>query len=134
MVDKEFIRKMKRESLEQKKIKYNDSGFGDKYRSSVLFDDTVVNEGGWYCGRKWMTAKQLDRAETRWVKHSYTTGEAQPDFEGWIAHQCGGCRWFAALDCDYGICCNETSPNDGRITFEHGGCIAHSDYEGEAGL
>ena len=40
--------------------------------------------------------------------------------------QCGGCRWYAAIDGDYGFCFNQDSPNEGRITFEHGGCIYHS--------
>lgn len=116
------------------------------YRSFVLFDGTVVSEGGWLIGRKWMTAEYMKKAETRWVNHSYTTRaddylklkfsvevdiealreiDREYDLSAGCA-QCGGCRWFAALDADYGVCCNEESPNDGRITFEHGGCIQHS--------
>lgn len=40
--------------------------------------------------------------------------------------QCGGCAWFAATGSDYGICANPASPLDGSITFEHGGCYAHT--------
>ncbi len=126
--DREYIREVKRADLKKHKIIYNK--FGDEtYRSSKLFDDTTVTEGGWYWGRKWMTAKFIIAAENRWVQHSYETGKEQPDYKDWIAHQCGGCRYFAALDLDYGICCDEYSTNDGRVTFEHGGCIKHSDFE-----
>ncbi|KKM64605.1 hypothetical protein LCGC14_1499800 [marine sediment metagenome] len=107
--------------------------FGDETtRTFVLFDDTKVSEGGWYYGRAWMTAAFLAAAEKRWVANCYKTGQDQPEEDGskaypdWIPHQCGGCRWFAALDLDYGVCCQESSPNDGRITFEHGGCHQHS--------
>jgi hypothetical protein len=30
---------------------------------------------------------------------------------------------------DYGICANPSSPLDGSITFEHGGCEKHSEIE-----
>lgn len=102
------------------------------YRSFVIFDATGVAEGGWYNGRKWMTAKYLRACVARWVQRSFDTGKEQPDYDiinSWTPHQCGGCRWFAALDADYGFCCNEVSPNEGRITFEHGGCKEHSYYE-----
>ena len=132
---KEFAEICKRLDKERgrDKIKYNLDG-DDRYRSFVIFDDTVVNEGGWYGGRKWMTAKYLKACVNRWVKRSYETGEQEPDCElgkwgKWIPHQCGGCRWFAALDLDYGFCCNLDSQNEGRVTFEHGGCKEHSDYE-----
>ena len=130
--DKEWLKRIRKEHLAHHKITYNRSLDGETYKTSKLFGDTEISEGGWYCGRRWMTAKFLDSAETRWVRHSYQTGEEEPDFDTkymWIPHQCGGCRYFAALDSDYGICCNEFSPNDGRITFEHGGCIKHSDLE-----
>lgn len=122
----EYIPKDKRHIL------FDDDGFGGKKRSFVIFDDTVVNEGGWYEGRKWMTAKYLNDCVKRWVGRSYETGRQEPDIDpkypDWIPHQCGGCRWFAALDLDYGFCCNGKSPNEGRITFEHGGCKEHSIY------
>ena len=121
----EITRRLDKEAGRDK-IKYNLHG-DDRYRSFVIFDDTVVNEGGWYGGGKWMTAKYLKACVARWVKRSYDTGKLEPDCkDGWIPHQCGGCRWFAALDLDYGFCCNLDSPNEGRITFEHGGCIKHS--------
>ena len=95
-----------------------------------IFDDTEVWRGGWYEG-KWMTAKYLKECVGRWVTRSYETGKQEPDckepYKDWIPHQCGGCYWFAALDSDYGFCCNLKSPNEGRITFEHGGCTEHSD-------
>ncbi len=113
---------------EKRKIEYINCWI-DKYRRYKIFDDTIVNEGGWYSGRKWMTAKYLDESVNRWVANSFTTGLLEPDCKDhWIPHQCGGCRWFAALDMDYGICCNKESANDGKITFEHGGCVKHSDY------
>ena len=128
------------------RIKYHHVGDPDSgYRSFVIFDGTEISEGGWLIGRKWMTAKYLKSCEARWVKSSYDTRldeflkgnlpataeneklkEIYKDYGDGGAIQCGGCRWFAALDCDYGFCCNEKSPNEGRITFEHGGCIQHS--------
>jgi len=129
------------------KIKHHNVGDSDfSYRSFVLFDGTEVSEGGCLIGRKWMTAKIMKSAETRWVKHSYTTRadtylkqrfSVEVDIKKLKeidrlydlsagCGQCGGCSWFAALDADYGICCNKESSNDGRITFEHGGCIQHS--------
>jgi len=132
-------------SGKQRKVAIADYGGGEKYHSFVLFDDTVVGEGGWLQGR-WMIAKQLLEAENRWVAHSYDTRadnilkttDLSPEFKDKLKQiddkydltagvaQCGGCKWFAALDCDYGMCCNEESLNDGRLTFEHGGCIKHS--------
>jgi len=94
-----------------------------------IFDYTQVSRGGWYCGKKWMPRKYFKECIARWVANSYKTAEAQPDYTGWIAHQCGGCYWFAALDLDYGMCCCVDSPNDGRATFEHGGCVEHSDLK-----
>jgi len=129
---KELAEISKRLDKERGKDKIKRHNIGDPdftYRSFVLFDGTEVSEGGWYYGRKWMTAKYLNACVDRWVNHSFATGKEQPDYNGWIAHQCGGCRWFAALDDDYGFCFNLKSLNEGRITFEHGGCKEHSDLE-----
>ena len=126
--NRQFIKECKKQDLKKHHIVYSKDFFNETYRTSILFDDTPITEGGWFYGRKWMTAKSLVEAENRWVKQCYQTGEEQPDYDDWIAHQCGGCRWFAALDSDWGICCNKLSPNDGRVTFEHGGCIKHSDF------
>ncbi len=128
------------------RIKYHDVGDPDfSYRTFVLFGGTEVSEGGWMIGRKWMTAKFMNDAETRWVKQSYKTRadnvlkdnaipqelrqklqeiDREYDLSAGCV-QCGGCRWYAAIDGDYGFCCNLDSPNEGRITFEHGGCIRH---------
>ncbi len=126
--------------------------FIGRIRCFILFDDTLVSEGGW-CGRKWMSAKLLLEAEKRWVIQSYKTQagnilknlksikQLPSEFRSHLvglkrldddydlsagAGQCGGCSWLAAFDADYGMCCNEKSPNDGRVVFEHGGCIFHS--------
>jgi len=127
--NREFIKQCKGEDLKKHHVVYHKDVDDETYRTSILFDDTPISEGGWFYGRKWMTAKSLVKAEKRWVKRCYQTGKEQPDYDNWIAHQCGGCRWFAALDSDWGICCNESSPNDGRVVFEHGGCINHSDLD-----
>ncbi len=126
---RDLVQQWKKEDLLKHRIIYQNSVFG-KVRISHLFSEEIeISEGGWYNARKWMTAQELVDAETRWVKGSYETGKEQPDYKDWIAHQCGGCRTFAALDSDYGICCNKASPNDGKIVFEHGGCKEHSDFE-----
>lgn len=146
---KEFAEISKRLDKEagRDKVKYHSEGDSDfNYRSFVLFDGTEVTQGGWLIGRKWMTAKLMKDAESRWVAHSYKTRADNimkikglpPDVLERLVEidreydlsagcgQCGGCRWFAALDADYGMCCNKEGLNDGRITFEHGGCIQHS--------
>lgn len=131
-----FIEQCKKASLKKHLIVYNKDWAGETYRTSILFDDTPISEGGWFYGRKWMTGKSLVEAENRWVAQCYATGEHEPDYDTrneWIPHQCGGCRWFAALDSDWGICCNKHSPNDGRATFEHGGCANHSDLTSQNG-
>ncbi len=91
--------------------------------------DTVwLSEGGWL-GRSWMTTRELEAAKERWIKASYrASGKA---FEERLAHeggwiQCGGCRFFAAFDGDFGLCGNPASSMDGHVTFEHGGCENHS--------
>lgn len=149
---KEFREEMKQRDKEEHKDKLTFHKFPNdpegNYKSFVIFDDTEVTEGGWLQG-KWMTAKEMRNAESRWVKHSYKTRadehlkgkfyteiqgipisklkeiDADYDLSAGVA-QCGGCRFFAALDGDYGMCCNESSENDGRVTFEHGGCVQHS--------
>ncbi len=98
-----------------------------RVRYKHLFDQMRVSNEN-YNG-KWLSQKELHASEDRWVKRCYKTGEAQLDYKNWIAHQCEWCRWFAYFenDDDYGACCNESSPNDGCVVFEHGGCIKHSD-------
>ena len=129
------------------KIKHNNVGDSDfSYRSFVIFGGTGVTEGGWMIGRKWMTAKHMSGLVHKWVMQSFATRAdtylkkefstevdieklKQIDQEYDLSAgcgQCGGCRWFAAIDGDYGFCFNQNSPNEGRITFEHGGCIQHS--------
>ena len=128
-----------------RRIMKEDGFGGGKVRSFILFDGTIVSEGGW-CGQRWMNCKELLSAEDRWVNHSYNTRadklgikDIPPEFNAEQLKefdrvydltdgcaQCGGCRWFAAFDADYGVCCNNKSPNDGRVVFEHGGCIYHS--------
>ena len=84
-----------------------------------------VSEGGWLIGRRWMSTRELEQALERWVRHSYSTALPEAVTEGG-AYQCGGCRFFGALDGDYGLCCNPASAEDGRVVFEHGGCPKHS--------
>lgn len=79
----------------------------------------IVTRGGWYYG-KWLTPTERAAAEKRWAARSYRRRTDE-------SLQCGGCRFFAALGLDYGICANPDSPLDGNITFEHGGCRAHSE-------
>jgi len=100
----------------------------DGCRVSKLFGATYISEGGWI-GRRWMTTKELRAAINRWVRHSYDTGKLQPNYDGWIEYQCGGCRFLGAFDGNYGVCCNPDGPNDGRIVSEHGGCVEHSALE-----
>jgi len=123
------------------KVRYH-----SEHRSFVIFGGTEVTEGGWMIGRKWMTAKYMSGLVHKWVKQSYATRadnhldnqqipeeirsklkiiDSKYDLSAGCG-QCGGCSWYTAIDGDYGFCFNEQSPNEGRITFEHGGCIEHS--------
>lgn len=77
-----------------------------------------VERGGWYEGR-WLTKAEAAAAQHRWADRSFKT---LPDG----TFQCGGCKFFAALGGDYGLCWNSKSEHDGRVTFEHGGCSEHS--------
>ena len=90
----------------------------------------LVSMGGW--ARSWQTTKQLQDARERWTGESYNhDGKAfynERENVGGVI-QCGGCKWFAAFDADYGLCCNAESWFDGRVTFEHGGCASHSNIE-----
>ncbi len=90
-----------------------------------VFDNLEVRRGGWYEG-KWLTLKEIQSARTRWLEKSYKTGLESGHY---IPHQCGGCKYFGAINADYGLCFNQDSPQDGLICFEHGGCLKHSDYE-----
>jgi hypothetical protein len=118
--------------MKEKKWWYEDSMFeGEKIRCAKLAQADVM-QGGWYHGRKWLTNKAIDKAEERWANRSYEAGRQEPDYDkkgeyDWIPHQCGGCKFMAALGGDFGICWNQNSPMDGCIIFEHGGCVKHSE-------
>ena len=72
--------------------------------------------------RPWLSDDELRAAEARWTKRSYR-------YRVDDGFQCGGCRFFAATGADFGICANPDGPLDGSITFEHGGCRAHSERD-----
>lgn len=72
------------------------------------------------------TPEEIEAAQKRWAKRSYSTAVRDPNDPQYIPQQCGGCKFFAATGADYGICWNEQSPQDGCICFEHGGCAFHS--------
>lgn len=117
-------RQVSREYEKRYNIRWLDSIFGDgKYREGYLAGMTV-SEGGWYGDRPWLTKALALRAEHRWYERD--RAQAPKDDEDWVPHQCGGCKFFGALNADWGICWNETSPLDGHVVFEHVGCAAHS--------
>lgn len=139
----EISRKLDKERGKDKTAYHKINGESG-YRTYVIFDGTEISEGGWPLGRKWMTAKFMNHIVDKWVAQSYSTrvdtlykkGLLPKDFieplrqQGMLEYtagdgQCGGCRWYADIDGDYGFCFNQDSPNEGRITFEHGGCIQH---------
>ena len=92
----------------------------NSFREIDLLDGLTVSEGGWNYSKTWMTRADAQAALSRWARKSYETRGDDDEF------QCGGCKFVAAIDTDYGICWNPASPNDGRIVFEHGGCHQHS--------
>lgn len=104
---------------------------GGSIRVLDLFDGLTVSEGGWYYGKKWMQRADAEAARRRWwlrglaeaPKVPFGSGRNAPE---WVEHQCGGCKFFAALDADWGICWNAESPQDGRLVFEHNGCAEHT--------
>lgn len=83
--------------------------------------------GGWAVDTSPPSPEQIAAAEDRWAMRSYR--DDSTDTDDWISHQCGGCRFFAAAGADYGVCWNEKSPLDGCVTFEHGGCVEHSERD-----
>ena len=104
-------------------------GWMDTEHDPPEYDTRVfVDQAGW--SAHWITTKEVLASLARWAHNSYQTAlkEAETDGGG---YQCGGCRYFAALDNDYGLCCNPLSVNDGRVTFEHGGCDKPSMLEEE---
>src|SRR5690606_27761003 len=83
-----------------------------------------VSSGGWAGAERlseWMTKAEIEAAEKRALERCYATNTDTDE----MTRQCGGCRWFAALNGDWGFCLNEASPHDGRAVFEHGGCPQH---------
>ena len=81
-----------------------------------------------------MNPKLLKRIEKRWFRRAYgfradktASEEAKKRLFAYDLQtfQCGGCKFFASWQ-DFGLCCNLTSPMDGRITVEHAGCYEHS--------
>lgn len=94
----------------------------DRERGEFELAQARCTKGGWASGRK-PTAGQINAAERRWIDRSFTTRPADDED---AVYQCGGCSFFAALGADFGICWNEASPLDGNVSFEHGGCAAHS--------
>lgn len=73
---------------------------------------------------------EVDAAHAHWVStlplHRNTSDPGY--LERWYAEQCGGCRYWFPLDGslgdDWGACSGPYSPLDGRVTFEHDGCVA----------
>jgi hypothetical protein len=67
------------------------------------------------------------RCHSRWIKKGSRLG-ADPYPDEWHSEQCGGCRFYVRLNgyfhADWGVCSNETSPRDGKTSFEHDGCDA----------
>lgn len=113
----------------EKVTRVNPTGLGE-YKAFPMFGGDPaygqavwVSEGGW-CYQRWLTTKELKDAKWRWAQQSYATRLEEPD--GGPPPQCGGCRYFAAIDGDFGLCCNPESPMDGHVMFEHGGCPKHS--------
>lgn len=94
------------------------------FREQQLTYTITISSGGGYHGRHWLTKPMIKKILKRWTKRSYDEGLKQRGIvNNWIPDQCISCFWFGALDSDYGLCCNEKSPCDGRLVFEHGGCI-----------
>jgi hypothetical protein len=67
------------------------------------------------------------RCHSRWIKAGTRLG-SDPYPDEWRSEQCGGCRFYVRLQggfrSDWGVCSNEVSPRDGKVTFEHDGCDA----------
>ena len=102
------------------------SAVGVSYPTAELFHGVLVTQGGW--ARQWLNLLELKAALKRWVSRSFTTADPRAATDGaW--YQCGGCRFVMMFDGDYGLCGNAESPNDGRVVFEHAGCMEHSEHE-----
>ena len=62
----------------------------------------------------------------RWLARANRPGFPAIYKDEKFCHQCGACRFFVRLTgrliTDWGACTNESSPMDGKATFEHDGC------------
>lgn len=106
------------------KVVHNRKG-SDGNAHSKIFSNIEVSQGGW--AYRWVTTRELRAALNRWVSQEYKASPPEVTVAAG-AYQCGGCRFFLALDSDYGICGNAASRYDGRIVFEHIGCEANPWY------
>ncbi|MEU5120336.1 DUF3027 domain-containing protein [Streptomyces asoensis] len=69
-----------------------------------------------------------DACHERWSRVQNRRTD-QPGYQdGWFDEQCGGCRFWVALNGelgqDWGVCTGPGSTFDGRVRFEHDGCDA----------
>lgn len=101
--------------------------WGDESYRCAELAQAKVEEGGWYSGRSWLTKKAIKAAEKRWWARSDRDAIKEDDAPHHIPFQCGGCKFFAALGADWGICWCVDSARDGSIVWEHGGCRQHSE-------
>ena len=107
-----------------KVIRVASTTFGS-YKKSKMFSDIEVTNGGWT--DRWVTTRELRAALDRWINQEYKANPPEVTEQAG-AYQCGGCRFFLALDSDYGLCASKDSPYDGKVVFEHVGCKANPWY------
>lgn len=80
--------------------------------------------------------EEMAQIHRRWIEslageHGRTTPPTDVEGEEWELAQCGGCCYFIPLEgsigMDWGVCSNPKSPHDREATFEHFGCLDHSE-------
>jgi hypothetical protein len=78
-------------------------------------------------------ARHNDDCHRRWQSHRHRDTASPSYREKWYLQQCGGCRYWIALNgqvgLDYGVCSHAASTFDGQVRFEHDGCNAFTERD-----
>lgn len=91
-------------------------------------------------GGKVQPREELDKVHERWLEKNCTpygppkrTDEVGKQWDDGALLQCGGCMYYVPLEgslgMDWGACSNPRSPQDGKVTFEHHGCMAYNNWD-----
>ncbi len=91
-------------------------------------------------GGKPQTKEQMAAIHKRWLEKNCRpygppkrTDAIGKRYDDGALLQCGGCKFYIPLEgsigADWGACSNPRSPQDGKVTMEHHGCMAYNDLD-----